>query len=96
MSYSPPMDANQGELLQLREALRHTQDQVMALEAQVRVLASCLALAGAVPAELLVEQLTQAIRQLHGRHGEEFPQVTRSLIELRDFLRGEGPPAPSP
>jgi hypothetical protein len=82
------MDAeSNSEIAELRDALRHTQGRVMALEAEVRVLAFCLHLARAVPIEFLVDQAVQAVQQLHSQHGDEFPEVVRNLIAFREYLQ---------
>ena len=76
------------ELDYLREKLRDTQDRVMALEGELRVLAACLHEANALPLGLLEMRLHQAIQELHGRHPDDFPEVVRSMIVLRDFCEG--------
>lgn len=76
------------ELNYLRDCLRSTQDRVMALEAEVRVLAACLHEAKAMPLGLVEMRLHQAIQELHGRHPDEFPETVRNLIVLRDFCEG--------
>ncbi|MBX9831967.1 MAG: hypothetical protein K2X78_02860 [Burkholderiaceae bacterium] len=83
------------ELDYLREKLRDTQDRVMALEGEMRVLAACLHEGKALPFGLFEMRLHQAIQELHGGHPDEFPEVVRSMIVLRDFceaLRKNEPP----
>ncbi len=83
----------------LQEQLAHTQDRVMALQAQVRVLVHCLVTAQVVtPAQVSME-LTQAMRQIHRFDaGKEFPGVHRAMGVLRAWVESSevcGPP-PAP
>ena len=71
----------------LEEALGHTQDRLMAAEAALRVLMSSLNRTGTVPAYELLRDFQSAAHQLHGRHGEEFPQALRALNLLRAFAQ---------
>lgn len=77
-----------GELEYLRDKLRDTQDRVMALEAEVRVLVAALHDEKVLPLGLLERRLHQAIQELHGGQPDEFPETVRSLILLRDFCEG--------
>ena len=87
---------NQDEELEyLRARLRDTQDRVMALEAEVRVLVAALHEEKVLPLMLFETRLHKAIQELHGGHPDEFPEVVRSMILLRDFceaLRKNAPP----
>lgn len=77
----------QDELDELREALRDTQDRLMAAEGLLRVLMYCLHETQAVPAGKMILSLQQAIRALHSyQQGEEFPRAVRELIAFRDYL----------
>ncbi len=73
------------ELQALRDQLKSTQDRVMALESELRVLAACFHEAQALPEGLLEMRLHQAVRDLHGQYPDEFPEVVRNLMVLRDF-----------